>query len=71
MTRFTLTDLGNKSGEVVEAAYRGPVEITKRGTRKFVLLTAEHFDRLSERNAQRRIVSKTSRELSVMKFSLA
>ncbi|MER8601152.1 type II toxin-antitoxin system prevent-host-death family antitoxin [Mesorhizobium sp. M0913] len=41
MTSFTLTDLGNKSGEVVEAAYRGPVEITKRGKRKFVLLTAE------------------------------
>lgn len=53
MTSFTLTELGNKSGEVVEAAYRGPVEITKRGKRKFVLLTAEHFDRLSGRSAQR------------------
>ncbi|RWL78727.1 MAG: type II toxin-antitoxin system Phd/YefM family antitoxin [Mesorhizobium sp.] len=53
MTSFTLTDLGNKSGEVVEAAYRGPVEITKRGKRKFVLLTVEQFDRLSERSAQR------------------
>lgn len=46
MTSFTLTDLGNKSGEVVEAAFRGPVEITSRGRRKFVLLTAEEFDRL-------------------------
>ncbi|RWM06661.1 MAG: type II toxin-antitoxin system Phd/YefM family antitoxin [Mesorhizobium sp.] len=53
MTSFTLTDLGNKSGEVVEAAYRGPVEITKRGKRKFVLLTVELFDRLSGRSAQR------------------
>ncbi|MER9465936.1 type II toxin-antitoxin system prevent-host-death family antitoxin [Mesorhizobium sp. M0482] len=50
---FTLTDLGNKSGEVVEAAFRGPVDITKRGKRKFVLLTAEQFDRITSRSAQR------------------
>ncbi|WP_192248055.1 type II toxin-antitoxin system prevent-host-death family antitoxin [Mesorhizobium caraganae] len=42
-------DLGNKSGEVVEAAYRGPVEITKRGKRKFVLLTAEQSGRSAQR----------------------
>jgi antitoxin Phd len=48
MPSFTLTDLGNKSGEVVEAAFRGPVEITSRGKRKFVLLTADQFDRLRE-----------------------
>ena len=53
MARFTLTDLGNKSGEVVEAAFRGPVDITKRGKRKFVLLTAEQFDRLVGRSTQR------------------
>ena len=44
--RFSLTDLSNRSGEVVEAAFRGPVEITRRGKRKFVLLTAEDYDRL-------------------------
>ncbi|MEO9340341.1 type II toxin-antitoxin system Phd/YefM family antitoxin [Mesorhizobium sp. SB112] len=48
MASFSLTDLGNRSGEVVEAAFRGPVDITKRGKRKFVLLTAEQFDRLTE-----------------------
>lgn len=53
MASFTLTDLGNKSGEVVEAAFRGPVDITKRGKRKFVLLTAEQFDRLAGCSAQR------------------
>lgn len=46
MTQFSLTDLSNRSGEVVEAAFRGPVEITSRGRRKFVLLTAEDYDRL-------------------------
>jgi antitoxin Phd len=43
---FSLTDLSNRSGEVVEAAFRGPVEITRRGKRKFMLLTAEDYDRL-------------------------
>jgi len=46
MTHFSLTDLSNRSGEVLEAAFRGPVEITRHGKRKFVLLTAEEYDRL-------------------------
>jgi len=46
MAHFSLTDLSNRSGEVVEAAFRGPVEITRHGKRKFVLLTAEEYDRL-------------------------
>src|ERR1700680_5313144 len=46
MAHFSLTELSNRSGEVVEAAFRGPVEITRRGKRKFVLLTAEDYDRL-------------------------
>jgi len=41
-----VTDLSNRSGEVAEAAFRRPVEITRRGKRKFVLLTAEEYDRL-------------------------
>ena len=46
MANFSLTDLANRCEEVVEAAFRGPVEITRRGKRKFVLLTAEEYDRL-------------------------
>jgi antitoxin Phd len=53
MARFTLTELGNKSGEVVEAAFSGPVEITSRGKRKFVLMTAAQFDRLKVSQNQR------------------
>ena len=53
MASFTLTDLGNRSGEVVEAALGGPVDITNRGKRKFVLLTAEQFDRLTGSTGQR------------------
>lgn len=46
VANFSLTDLSNRSGEVVEAAFRGPVDITRRGKRKFVLLLAEEYDRL-------------------------
>ncbi len=53
MASFTLTDLSNKSGEVIEAAFNGPVDITKHGKRKFVLLTADQFDRLNGIQAQR------------------
>ena len=53
MTTFSLTELGNRSGEVVEAAFRGPVDITSRGKRKFVLLTAEDYDRLKGAGTQR------------------
>ena len=53
MATFSLTELGNKSGEVVEAAFRGPVDITSRGRRKFVLLTADDYDRLRGAGTQR------------------
>jgi prevent-host-death family protein len=53
MKTFSLTELNNKSGEVTEAAFRGPVDITSRGKRKFVLMTADDFDRLRERDTQR------------------
>ncbi|MER9288564.1 type II toxin-antitoxin system prevent-host-death family antitoxin, partial [Mesorhizobium australicum] len=41
---YALDDMA-LSDEALEAAYRGSVEITKRGKRKFVLLTAGQFDR--------------------------
>ena len=33
---------------MVEAAFKGPVEITRHGKRKFVLLTADDYDRLTQ-----------------------
>jgi antitoxin Phd len=56
MAHFSLTDLSNRSGEVVEAAFRGPVDITRRGKRKFVLLTAEDYDRLASAADTRRAI---------------
>ena len=53
MASYTLTELNNRSGEVVEAAHSGPVEITSRGKRKFVIMTAAQYDRMAGRSAQR------------------
>ena len=53
MASYTLTELNNRSGEVIEAAYAGPVEITSRGKRKFVIMTAAQYDRMAGRSAQR------------------
>lgn len=46
MKQFSLTDLNRSPGAVVEAAHRGPVELTGRGKRKFVILSADDYDRI-------------------------
>jgi len=51
---FPTTDLSKRSGEVTEAAFRGPVEIMRHGKRKFMLLTAEGYDRLVSAADRRR-----------------
>ena len=53
LASYTLTELNNRSGEVIEAAYAGPVDITSRGKRKFVIMTAAQYDRMAGRPAQR------------------
>jgi prevent-host-death family protein len=65
MKTYTLTDLGNKSGEIVEAAHDGPVDITSRGRRKYVLMTAERYDRLAGRNTQKAYSINTMTEAEV------
>jgi prevent-host-death family protein len=71
VTHFSLTDLSNRSGEVVEAAYRGPVEITRRGKRKFVLLTAEEYDRLVNAADTRRAFHADDASEDIVKMMLA
>ena len=64
MLRFSLTDLNRAPGAIVEAAHRGPVELTGRGKRKFVLLSAEDYDRLvSQAKRAFHIQSMTPEEL--------
>ncbi|MCO5067058.1 MAG: type II toxin-antitoxin system prevent-host-death family antitoxin [Rhizobiaceae bacterium] len=55
MRSFTLTELANKCGEVVAAAYTGPVDITRHGKRRFVIMTAEQYDELRPHDDPRRV----------------
>jgi antitoxin Phd len=57
MKTYSLTDLGNKSGEIAAAANIEPVAITNRGIRKYVLIQAEQYDRLSQSPMKRRVVN--------------
>lgn len=54
MAQFTLTQLSNQPGEVIEAAIRGPVDLTRHGKRKFVLLSADRYDEIVSRGDVRR-----------------
>lgn len=55
MKSFTLTDLAHRSGEVAQAAHRGPVDITNRGKRTFVLIAADQFDAIAKAGARRAV----------------
>ena len=52
---FTLSELANRSGEVAEAAHRGPVAITRRGKRKFIMLSADHYDAITSGGGRRAV----------------
>ncbi len=43
---FTASDLARNAGSLLEAAQRGPVEITKHGKPKYVVLAKDEYDRL-------------------------
>jgi antitoxin Phd len=61
MNSFPVTKLNRTAGEVLDAAVRGPVELTHRGRRKYVLMPADHFDRL--------IASQSPRVLNINTMS--
>lgn len=46
MTVFSSTDWNRKSGDIFEAARRGPVTITQRKRPAFVVMSYEAFQRL-------------------------
>ncbi len=45
MKTFTLTDLKNHTGKVVDAAIREPVSLTKHGAEALVIMARDEFDR--------------------------
>ena len=71
MMHFSLADLTNRSGQVVEAAFQGPVIITRRGKRSFVLLTANEYDRLVRAADSRRAVHADSAPQAIRAMMLA
>ena len=46
MRSFSSTELANKTGDVLAAAAQGPVAINRHGKPRFVMLSAEQFERM-------------------------
>ena len=53
MDSFTVTKLNKTPSEVLDAAYRNPVELTERGKRKYVVMAADHYDRFIKSDPRR------------------
>ncbi|MBV1865317.1 MAG: type II toxin-antitoxin system prevent-host-death family antitoxin [Rhodobacteraceae bacterium] len=49
MRGFTATELANNTGDVLIAASRGAVEISRHGKPQFVLMTLKKFEQLNVR----------------------
>jgi antitoxin Phd len=60
MRNFTLTELSRGSGAIVDAAFAGPVTLTKHGKAKLVLLPAALYQELSLRRVDPRIARYTN-----------
>ncbi len=60
MRNFTLTELSRGSGAIVDAAFAGPVTLTKHGKAKLVLLPAALYQELSQRSTNPRIARYTN-----------
>jgi prevent-host-death family protein len=57
MESFTVTKLNKTPSAVLDAAHRRPVELTERGKRKYVLMAADHYDKLFKTPDTRRAYS--------------
>jgi len=55
MKQFSFSDLNRGSGEILDAAMREPVSLTKRGKEKLVIIPAEDYHRLVGRQRAYRI----------------
>lgn len=48
MKTFSMSELQRAQGDVVDAAAKAPVALTKRGKERFVMMSKEHYDRLTQ-----------------------
>ena len=46
MREFSSSDLGKRTGDVLDAAAQAPVAVTRHGKARFVVLTTEKFERI-------------------------
>ncbi|MGR3795953.1 type II toxin-antitoxin system prevent-host-death family antitoxin [Vannielia sp. SX4] len=53
MREYSATDLANKTGDVLAAAAREEVEITRHGKPRYVIMSHERFERLIARGDTR------------------
>ncbi|MGL4489026.1 MAG: type II toxin-antitoxin system prevent-host-death family antitoxin [Rhizobiaceae bacterium] len=60
MRNFSLTELSRGSGAIVDAAFAGPVTLTKHGKAKLVMLPAELYEELTQRTVNPRIARYTN-----------
>ena len=51
---FSSTELSNNTGDVLAAAAQGPVAINRHGKPRFVVLSAEQFERFAGQSDTRR-----------------
>ena len=50
MRSFPSSDITRRSGELLEQAERGPVSITRYNRPRYVVMTADHYERLARQN---------------------
>ncbi len=50
MKFYTLTDLNRASGEILDTALVEPVTLTKHGKGRLVVMSADHYRKLTERS---------------------
>ena len=54
MKSFTLTDLNNRPGNVIDAASRAPISLTKHGRPRFVVMSVDDYEaHIARSNPQR------------------
>ncbi len=56
MREYSATELANKTGDVLSAAARETVEITRHGKPRFVIMSHERYERLVGADNPRRAV---------------
>lgn len=54
MKQFSSTELANATGDVLAAAAQAPVLIARHGKPRFVVLSADEYDRLRRQGETRR-----------------